>query len=704
MKRPGGPPSALGQQEQGPEVSVSQRRAGTGGCCSTMVLPPKSTASSSAIGGSSATGVDRGGLDSAWQELLSDPGLLVVPNSVPGLPLPHQADTDSLAIPGGSLIIKKHVLTGIKEMLVAQKSMQQELERRWCIAMQRDAELLDGFKTPAWDQMMLSPAWQTDDRAKVEVLLKEKLNESLLLEQKDLTQSRKDVEVKVVADQADAQGAAQALQVGQEENRLMERQNSALFGQAEHLGSRLWEEPSVYAEAIEKDMSAPTSESLASRKSKLIDLAESLQREREKADSLKNAPEVWWVKIVNSNRFDLGVGCIIILNTFVMLVHVELQGFHIREEIFCNDSGCAASEEPGFEDAFTFLEHMFTTVFLLEMILRLVANGFRFLKSLMHLGDCAIVMISVIDIWVLAPLGGDSSSGMAVLRIARLAKLAKVFRVVRVLRAFKPLRILVSTIAHSVGALAWSMTLLFVFELIGSIFLAQLLQPFLKDATNDLEMRRKVWTSFGTWTRAMYTAFEITMAPGGFIQYREVIENTTPMVGLFFVIYGCVVTFAVIRVITALFLRATLAACDSDDDYDAHLVMLGRNAFAEMLQASIDEDGSGGIDIQEFSTLIHIPQMKEWLADSDLSVAGAHRLCLALTNPETGEMNFEEFLRTLTMMRGPARSADLIVVSCETRKVLDQTTVLVESLEKALHHLGEPRTPHTAGPHTPHCL
>ena len=59
---------------------------------------------------------------------------------------------------------------------------------------------------------------------------------------------------------------------------------------------------------------------------------------------------------------------------------------------------------------------------------------------------------------------------MAVLRVARLAKLAKVFRVMRVLRAFKHLRILVNTIAHSVGALMWSMTLLFVFELIGDRF------------------------------------------------------------------------------------------------------------------------------------------------------------------------------------------------------------------------------------------
>ena len=117
---------------------------------------------------------------------------------------------------------------------------------------------------------------------------------------------------------------------------------------------------------------------------------------------------------------------------------------------------------------FGVIEYVLTIIFLVEIVLRLAANGLRYLRSMMRMADFIIVTISILDLWVLAPLGESGGSGMAILRITRLAKLAKVFRVVRVLEFFKPLRILVSTVAHSVGALAWSMILLFVCEVIGS--------------------------------------------------------------------------------------------------------------------------------------------------------------------------------------------------------------------------------------------
>jgi len=273
---------------------------------------------------------------------------------------------------------------------------------------------------------------------------------------------------------------------------------------------------------------------------------------------------------------------------------------------------------------------------------------------------------------------------MAVLRVARLAKLAKVFRVVRVLRAFEPLRILVTTIARSMGSLAWSITLLFVFELIGSIFLAQLLQQTVIDDSQPIKMRRDVWNRFGTWSKALYTTYEITMAPGGFVQYRDIIEKCgQPMVGVFFIVYGCTVTFAVIRVITALFLKATLSVCDKEEYEEGRRVMMRRNDFAEKLRATIDEDGSGGIDYDEFLALIEIPHMKEWLIDAGLNDDAVKRLFRSLMDNDSGEMNFDDFLESLSQMKGPPRTTTLMVVSYEMRKLLDQTTLLVKHIEES---------------------
>merc|ERR1711907_237215 len=94
------------------------------------------------------------------------------------------------------------------------------------------------------------------------------------------------------------------------------------------------------------------------------------------------------------------------------------------------------------------------------------------------------------------------------------------------------------------------------------------IQPFMEEESTDPEsqdLQKFIWNSFGTWTNAMFTIFEITMAPGGFIKCRRLYEEVHALFGAFFVLYVCVVTFAVVRVITAMFLKATLSASDSEE-------------------------------------------------------------------------------------------------------------------------------------------
>merc|ERR1712054_462955 len=164
-------------------------------------------------------------------------------------------------------------------------------------------------------------------------------------------------------------------------------------------------------------------------------------------------------------------------------------------------------------------------------------------------------MVSMVDSWILGPMGSNVLGNVAVLRLIRLLRLAKVLRVVRVMKEFKSLRVLVAAVVNSVGALGWSMTLLFVLELVGAIFMAQVIAPFMEDATDNPDLQDFLWKHFGTWLRSMFTVFEITMAPGGFIKYRRLYEDVHFLFILFLVLYVCVVTFAVVRVITAMFLK-----------------------------------------------------------------------------------------------------------------------------------------------------
>merc|ERR1719502_2138802 len=125
------------------------------------------------------------------------------------------------------------------------------------------------------------------------------------------------------------------------------------------------------------------------------------------------------------------------------------------------------------------MEHIFTAVFALELFVKLFFEGFRYLCSVSNALDAVVVIVSMADSWILGPMGSDVLGSVAVLRLIRLLRLAKVLRVVRVMKEFKSLRVLVAAVVNSVGALGWSMTLLFVLELVGAIFMAQVIQPFM---------------------------------------------------------------------------------------------------------------------------------------------------------------------------------------------------------------------------------
>ena len=75
-------------------------------------------------------------------------------------------------------------------------------------------------------------------------------------------------------------------------------------------------------------------------------------------------------------------------------------------------------------------------------------------------------------------------------------------------------QILVISIASSVGALAWSMVLLYIIQLLASIFIAQVSHDFQMDEDASLETRSFVFRYFGNRTSAMLTMFEMSLAPG----------------------------------------------------------------------------------------------------------------------------------------------------------------------------------------------
>merc|ERR1719310_2087389 len=136
-------------------------------------------------------------------------------------------------------------------------------------------------------------------------------------------------------------------------------------------------------------------------------------------------------------------------------------------------------------------------------------------------------------------------------RLLRLFRLVKILRVVRGMRSVRPLRLLLISIWSSISTLLWSIIFLCTIQILGALLVTQLMQSSITDRAVDLALRETLYHYFGRFTYSFYTMFEMTMSVGSWAKLgRLLIFEINWMWSFFFVVYGWIVIFAVIRVIS----------------------------------------------------------------------------------------------------------------------------------------------------------
>merc|ERR1719316_873329 len=98
--------------------------------------------------------------------------------------------------------------------------------------------------------------------------------------------------------------------------------------------------------------------------------------------------------------------------------------------------------------------------------------------------------------------------------------------------------------------------------IMSGLFLCEMLKEFIRDSNRSMEWRYWVFRHYGTSSRAVYTLFEVTLSGCWPTYFRPLIDKVSVWYAVFAIFYVTMVVFAVIRIITALFLKKTLQAAD----------------------------------------------------------------------------------------------------------------------------------------------
>merc|ERR1719375_2096720 len=177
--------------------------------------------------------------------------------------------------------------------------------------------------------------------------------------------------------------------------------------------------------------------------------------------------------------------------------------------------------------------------------------------------------------------------------------------------------------------------------------MTQLLSTWVMDADNPRDTREQVYHYFGRFSASMLTMYQLTMAPGAWSSIgRILIFDVHWAYVLIFAPYGWLVSFTVIRVISALFLKQVLNAAAVDPEAAMNEKMKKKAREMQQLRQlfeQADADGGGHMALEEFKNLLEQPRARTILSILEIDPQDSEHLFYLLDDGD-GEIYLQEFI------------------------------------------------------------
>lgn len=396
---------------------------------------------------------------------------------------------------------------------------------------------------------------------------------------------------------------------------------------------------------------------------------------------LEQKPQSKLARLVNHSAFEGGFAFLIVVNAITIAFEAQYNGLDVGYKLrYPGYTESAAAAWPGVQGTINAFEVIFGVFFTVEVILKLIALRLAFFKSAWNIFDMFIGAC-----W-LAQEGFDLQllRNPSILRLCRLARIMRIARLYKWISAMDSLHVLIKSIEASLSTLLWSSCLIIIMITLISLVVQYIILSYYDDESVPLSRRHEVYEYFGTFTRCAVSLFEATL--GNFAPVmRKLTNNVQESWGLFFVAYKCVGGFAVVTVITGVFMQETFKVADTDDDL--LIIRQTRQARTHVAKMSrlfrvADRTGKGALSFSDFKALIDDPFVKTWLAAYELDVADV-RLLFRLMHDGDGRITAEKLVDGVSRLKGGAKSYDLHTIRHELREMMNCLCHRMDGMEAA---------------------
>lgn len=397
----------------------------------------------------------------------------------------------------------------------------------------------------------------------------------------------------------------------------------------------------------------------------LCDLAG--QHYKDQSDSERSC----FQRFVRGNKFDL-LSTVAILGCAVsMIFEIQYAGFDSGHDLGVKFFDRPSNQVwPGARRVFADLNIAWNVVFLAEFVIRLAVMREEVIFCGWTWFDAVLISLGYLDMFGLLNIGLNPT----MLRMLRLARVMRLLKMLKAVKQFQTLFLLVRSVQASSGALLWSFLLLCAAQMISSIFMCQMLRELIDDKDAEEPLRETLFNYFGTFENAMVTMFEITLS-NWVPACRLMVEHVSVWYGMLILVYRGCFMFALIKVITAVFLAETTRCANSDDNIAVQKRKDQKAMYEQKLTeifSELDESGDGFLTLEEFMPLITDELLTTWLTTLEIDT---HDLVHLFGILDTGDnkIDIQEFTKGMSRVRGPAKSIDVLKLHTITR---DMTSVL----------------------------
>eukprot|EP00927_Polykrikos_kofoidii_P024424 TRINITY_DN22217_c0_g1_i1.p1 TRINITY_DN22217_c0_g1~~TRINITY_DN22217_c0_g1_i1.p1 ORF type:complete len:759 (-),score=122.57 TRINITY_DN22217_c0_g1_i1:175-2136(-) len=400
-------------------------------------------------------------------------------------------------------------------------------------------------------------------------------------------------------------------------------------------------------------------------------------------------------KFVRGRFFSICCVCSILLYGVSIGVQTELHSQEVKEMV--HDDGHGEHHEHHDQEAtMEWMSNFFVGIFIIEMCLRMVADGFGYFTGQdggWNTLDLVINIIATLEI-VLKVLVhvrlADISQNIMLMRVFRVIRIFRLVRFVRVVRAFRQLRILIFAILNTLKSAGWTLVLLCMIMYVFAIALTGAAVEILLENNGGDGDFADLSLNFGSLASSIFTLFQAVF---GGIDWGAAIRplwSYSLMHALLFYVYIVVTSMIVMNVVTGVFVQAAIESAQ----YDAEQVVEDQLADSEryckrlkLLLKEIDPESSGIITLDQIESLLEEPVIKTYFTMLDLDPIDAWSLFRVLDTKEAGSLTVEEFTSGCLRLKGGARRIDISNMMYASKWTMNKLTKFAQETDTNLTQL-----------------